>query len=79
MKGSQAEALAGSQDAGLRFPLMALFIMLTSRGSASCFQVEKRENGPKYVGRWIHANTTLCEPVRSGYPQIATTQGYVPH
>jgi hypothetical protein len=79
MEGSYAEALAGSQEAGLRFPLTALFIMLTSRGSASHFQVEKHENGPKYVGRWIHANMTLCDPLMLRYPQIATTQGYLPH
>jgi hypothetical protein len=68
MEGSYAEAPAGSQEAGLRFPLTALFIMLTSRGSAGRFQVEKRENGPKDVGRWIHANTTLCDPLMLGYP-----------
>jgi hypothetical protein len=68
MEGSYAEALAGSQDAGLRFLLTALFIMLTSRGSDGRFQVEKRENGRKDVGRWIHANTTVCDPLMLGYP-----------
>jgi hypothetical protein len=35
MEGSYAEALAGSQEAGLPSPLTAMFIMLMSRGSAS--------------------------------------------